>query len=127
MTSKSHYFEAIHHISLIVSDIDQASWFYCTVLGLEIDPNRPKMSGEGVWLIINAHQQIHLLLTDDPYKLVKRPDHAGLDRHLALKTSNFEQIKEHLDKHEIAYKVSQSGRKALFCHDPDKNTLEILE
>lgn len=125
--NESKNFKAIHHASLIVSNLEQSSWFYCTVLGLEIDPNRPKMSGEGLWLSINENQQIHLLLTDDPYQSVKRPEHAGLDRHLALKAIDFEKMKMRLDDYDISYKSSLSGRKALFCHDPDKNTLEIME
>lgn len=122
-----NYFSAIHHISMIVSDIEQSKIFYCDVLKLEIDPNRPKMSSEGLWLNINEQQQIHLLLTDDPYKSVQRPEHAGLDRHVALKVKNFDDMKKHLKENGIAYTLSKSGRKALFCHDPDKNTLEIQE
>lgn len=122
----SNNFEAIHHISLIISDLKRSECFYCTILGLSIDSNRPKMSSDGLWLTINESQQIHLLLTDNPYKSVQRPKHAGLDRHVALKTNNFFKIKEHLDQYEIPYTMSKSGRKALFCHDPDNNILEIL-
>ena len=122
-----NHFQAIHHVSMIISNIEQSIRFYCTVLELEIDPSRPKMSSEGLWLTINAQQQIHLLLTDDPYKSVKRPEHAGLDRHVALKVNDLKAIMMRLDKHGIAYKMSQSGRQALFCHDPDNNTLEIQE
>jgi len=123
----SNYIEAIHHVSIIISNIEKSKKFYCDVLKLEIDPGRPKMSSKGLWLNINEQQQIHLLLTDDPYKSVQRPKHAGLDRHLALKVKNLDEIKMHLEEHQIAYTLSQSGRKALFCHDPNNNTLEIQE
>ena len=122
----SNSFETIHHVSLIISELERSEYFYCTVLGLKIDESRPKMSSDGLWLTINDSQQIHLLLTDDPYKSVQRPKHAGLDRHVALKANNFSQIKLHLDQYEIPYTMSKSGREALFCHDPDNNTLEIL-
>lgn len=118
--------EAIHHVSFIVSDLNRSKVFYTEVLGLEIDPNRPKMSSEGLWLNINANQQIHLLLTDDPYRSVERPDHPGLDRHIALKATDFIKMKAHLDNNNISYTTSKSGRDALFFCDPDKNTLEIL-
>lgn len=122
----SNMFEAIHHVSVIISNIEQSTQFYCSVLGLEIDSNRPKMSSEGLWLNINMHQQLHLLLVDnDPYATVIKPDHHGLDRHVALKTKNFEEIKMRLDRYKVVYKMSQSGRQALFCRDPDGNTLEI--
>jgi len=120
-------FVAIHHVSMIISNIEQSMHFYCDILKLELDPSRPKMSSDGVWLNINEQQQIHLLLTNDPYKSVKRPKHAGLDRHLALKVKNLDEIKMRLEEHQISYTLSKSGRKALFCHDPDENTLEIQE
>lgn len=36
-------------------------------------------------------------------------------------------LKSRLDAAGIAYTVSQSGRAALFCRDPDMNTLEFVE
>lgn len=123
----SNGFIGIHHTSLIISDLEKSEYFYCAVLGLKIDPNRPKMSSDGLWLNINDQQQIHLLLTDNPYESVVLPEHAGLDRHVALKASDFMRIKLRLDKHKISYTMSKSGRNALFCHDPDSNTLEIIE
>lgn len=120
-------FQAIHHLSMIISNIEQSIWFYCTVLKLELDPSRPKMSSDGLWLIINEQQQLHLLLTDNPYKSVKQAENLGLDRHVALKVKNLKAIMLCLDKYGIVYKMSQSGRQALFCRDPDNNTLEIQE
>jgi hypothetical protein len=32
-----------------------------------------------------------------------------------------------LAEHKIAYKVSQSGRSALFFYDPDLNVIELTE
>ena len=120
-------FISIHHVSLIISSIEKSHWFYSTVLGLQVDLERPKLSSDGLWLTINEQQQLHLLLTDNPYRPVKRPEHAGLDRHVALKVKNLDAIITRLKKHKIGYTLSQSGRKALFCHDPDNNTLEIQE
>ena len=118
-------FISIHHVSFIISDINAAKIFYCEVLGLQIDASRPDMSYEGIWLIINQHQQIHLLLVDNPDTL-KRPEHGGRDRHAAFKVRDFAEIKMRLDNHKIPYNVSKSGREALFCRDPDGNTLELI-
>ncbi len=123
----SNFFESIQHVSLIISNIERSKQFYAEVLGLAIDPNRPKMSSDGIWFNINSQQQIHLLLTDNPYKSVTPPTHAGLDRHVALRAKDFNAIKSRLDKYKIAYTLSKSGRNALFCRDPDKNILEIIE
>ncbi|MGZ5028729.1 MAG: VOC family protein, partial [Methylobacter sp.] len=51
----------------------------------------------------------------------------GRDRHVALSVPDLEPVREELDKNGIAYTLSKSGRKALFCRDPDGNALEILQ
>ncbi len=119
-------FSAIHHASYIVADIEQAKHFYHEILGLEIEHSRPELSFDGLWLNINEHQQIHLLCIDNPDS-IKRPEHGGRDRHTAFKVQYLSRIQEQLDKHNIAYTISQSGRQALFCRDPDGNTLELMQ
>ena len=119
-------FIAIHHTSYIVSDLARAKHFYHDILGLKIDDSRPNFSFDGLWLDVNASQQIHLLCIENP-DTTERPNHGGLDRHNAFKVKNLSLIQIHLDQHEISYTTSQSGRQALFCRDPDGNTLEIME
>ena len=124
---QKHTFIAIHHISVIVSDLKKSLHFYCDVLGLEIDQNRPNLSFDGAWLQINPDQQIHLLVVDNPDSTTQRPEHGGRDRHTAFKVIDINVIQSALELHHIVYTKSQSGRPALFCRDPDGNTLEIME
>jgi glyoxylase I family protein len=119
-------FLGIHHASLIVSDLAESRYFYESILGLEVDRNRPDLSFDGLWLNINASQQIHLLCVKNPDP-AKRPKHGGRDRHTALKIRKIISIQTRLDEHKITYTLSSSGRKALFFRDPDGNTLEVLE
>lgn len=115
----------IHHASFIVNDIDKALYFYQTVLGLNIDPHRPDLGFPGAWLNIGG-QQIHLLELPNPDDASERPAHGGRDRHLAVSVTNIELLQERLKEYAIPYTSSQSGRKAVFCRDPDKNTLEFI-
>jgi len=119
-------FIAIHHVSMIISSLEQAKAFYHGILGLEIDELRPDLSFEGLWLNINSQQQIHLLLLDNPDPL-ERPEHGGRDRHVAFRVKHLPLIQIRLDKHDIPYTISQSERLALFCRDFDGNTLEIIQ
>lgn len=119
-------FIAIHHASYIVADIERAKFFYHNIIGLEIDDSRPNFSFDGLWLNINDSQQIHLLCIENPDS-TERPEHGGRDRHTAYRVKDLSLIQMHLDQHKIAYTISQSGRQALFCRDPDGNTLEIME
>lgn len=116
----------IQHVSFIIADVKRSKHFYIHTLGLEEDTTRPSMGFDGYWVKINEDQQIHLLNVDNPDSSI-RPEHGGRDRHVAFLVSNLSDIKEHLKKNEISYSVSKSGRTALFCRDPDGNTLELME
>ena len=84
------------------------------------------MNFDGLWLNVNQHQQIHLLLVDNPDPL-QRPEHGGRDRHAAFKVIDLDVVIKHLELNKITYTYSKSGRKALFFRDPDGNTLELME
>ena len=116
----------IHHVSFIVADIRRALDFYHGVLGLEVDTTRPDLGYPGAWLQIQS-QQIHLLQLPNPDPVEGRPSHGGRDRHMALGISDLESLIAQLADAGIPYTLSRSGRRALFCRDPDGNALEFIE
>lgn len=116
----------ILHASFLTSDLARSRAFYEGVLGLRPNPNRPTMSFDGVWYDVADKQQIHLLMLPDPEAGLQRPTHGGRDRHVALAVSDLAKLIARLDQAGIAYTLSQSGRRALFCRDPDGNALEFI-
>lgn len=114
----------IHHVSLIISSVEKSLAFYQGILGLEI-AERPDLGFPGVWLGI-GRQQLHLLVLPNPDPL-SRPQHGGRDRHLALSVRDLGALVLSLEEGGIAYTRSRSGRAALFCRDPDGNTLELIQ
>ena len=119
-------FLAIQHVSVIVADTERALVFYRDVLGLTVDPRRPDLGYPGAWLMIGA-QQIHLLELPNPDPVADRPAHGGRDRHCALTLRDLDGLRQRLDAAGISYTSSKSGRRALFCRDPDNNALEFIE
>ena len=117
----------IHHATFLTRDLTKAREFYEGVLGLQLAMDRPQMSFDGVWYDIAQNQQIHLMLLPDPAAGVHRPAHCGRDRHVALGVNDLSKLKERLEKAGVAFTLSQSGRNALFCRDPDQNALEFVE
>ena len=117
----------IHHTAFLTSDLDRSRAFYEGVLGLQLASNRPQMSFEGVWYDVAPNQQIHLMLLPNPEAGLQRPAHGGRDRHVALAVQDLEKLRARLDAAGIACTQSQSGRRALFCRDPDQNALEFIE
>jgi glyoxylase I family protein len=116
----------ILHASLLSSDLSRTRAFYEGVLGLQPDPNRPVMNYDGVWYNVAPKQQIHILLLPSPEAGLPRPAHGGRDRHVALAVSDFAELLDRLNKAGVAYTLSSSGRRALFCRDPDGNALELI-
>jgi len=116
----------IHHVSLLVSDTGRALTFYRDLLGIEVDGARPEMAYPGAWLQVGA-AQIHLLELPDVLRGTARPEHGGRDRHVALSVADLDALVTALETAGVAYTLSRSGRCALFCRDPDGNTIELVE
>lgn len=116
----------ILHTSFLTSDLARSRAFYEGVLGLRPDPERPAMSYGGVWYDVAPNQQIHLLLLPNPEAGLQRPAYGGRDRHVALAVSDLAQLIARLDQAGIACTLSSSGRRAVFCRDPDGNALEFI-
>lgn len=119
--------QGIHHYSVIVADAARATAFYTEVLGLAVEPARPELGFPGTWLKLPGGQQIHLMELPNPDSTENRPAHGGRDRHVALVVSDLEAVRARLAAHGVDYTLSQSGRKAMFCRDPDANAIEFIQ
>ena len=120
-------FTALLHAGLLITDLDRARTFYESVLGLAPLPDRPALPYLGLWYGLNNHQQLHLMQLPNPDANSIRPEHGGRDRHIALGVAQLDILKARLDQAGVTYTLSKSGRAALFCRDPDKNTLEFVQ
>mgnify|MGYP001819650135 CR=1 FL=1 len=111
---------------MIVADTPKGLAFYSDVLGMTEDKGRPDLGYPGAWLQC-GEQQIHLLELPNPDPISGRPEHGGRDRHVAFAVEKLDVLMGSLDKASVAYTLSKSGRRALFCRDPDGNALEFIE
>jgi glyoxylase I family protein len=126
MTTTVNFLKLDHH-SVISSDLEKSKFFYHTVLGLEIDLNRPELKYEGAWFIVTEGVAIHCLCLPNYDPVAGRPEHGGRDRHVALRIEFLEPLIAQLVKHGVFYSKSKSGRGAIFFRDPDGNAIEALE
>lgn len=114
------------HAGLLISDLATARTFYETVLGF-IPLDRPDLPYPGAWYGFNQHQQLHLMQLPNPDQASIRPPHGGRDRHIAFGITDVDVLRARLDAAQVIYTMSKSGRPALFCRDPDGNTLEFVQ
>jgi glyoxylase I family protein len=115
----------LHHASLVASDLVASRAFYEGVLELTPNPFRPAFAYDGIWYDI-GEQMIHLLVVPNPDAGAVRPAQGGVDRHTALIVNDFDELIARLESAGVPYSLSKSGRKALFCRDPDGNALELM-
>jgi len=113
------------HVSILVKNAEISLSFYNEILGLPL-LNRPDLGFPGYWLDLQNGQTLHIMQLDNPYKGVK-PKHGGRDYHFALRVDSIAEFVESLEKMNLEYSLSKSGRKALFTRDPDDNALELFE
>ena len=117
---------SINHVSLLVADTRRSLDFYHGLLGLPVNDSRPDLDFPGAWLQV-GDGQIHLLELPESGQSREPRQHGGRDYHLAMNVTSLDEVVQVLETAGIAYTRSRSGRKALFCRDPDGNALELVE
>ncbi|UVI28924.1 VOC family protein [Paenibacillus spongiae] len=118
--------EAIHHVSLIVSDIERARAFYKEILGLREIP-RPPFDFPGEWFAVGeTGQQLHLIVHDGQTKRTGGID--TRDGHFAIRVGDFDETVEWLRQHGIEHRANRdsiTGFAQIFLLDPDRNVIEL--
>ena len=123
---------SVHHIAIIVSDIEKAREFYVEKLGFEVvrDNYRKERDDWKLDLRVGEHTELEIFAEKNPPKRVNRPEACGL-RHLAFRVESVEEAVKELDEMGIECEPirtdSYTGEKMTFFFDPDGLPLEIHE
>ena len=114
-----------HHVSLTVSDLDQACAFYGGLLGLaEIE--RPDFGFPGAWYQAGS-VQLHLITAPPGHDIGSTPARTTpLANHLAFEIEDYEAMKARLE--DAGIDVIGLGDEAgqLFAPDPHGNMIEFI-
>lgn len=123
---------SVHHIAIIVSDIEKAREFYIKKLGFEAirENYRKERDDWKLDLRVDEHTELEIFAEKNPPKRVNRPEACGL-RHLAFRVSSVEETVKELDEIGIECEPirtdTYTGEKMTFFFDPDGLPLEIHE
>ena len=123
---------SVHHIAIIVSDIEKAREFYIKKLGFEAirENYRKERDDWKLDLRVDEHTELEIFAEKNPPKRVNRPEACGL-RHLAFRVESVEEAVKELDEIGIECEPirtdTYTGEKMTFFFDPDGLPLEIHE
>lgn len=123
---------SVHHIAIIVSNIEKAREFYIKKLGFEAirENYRKERDDWKLDLRVDEHTELEIFAEKKPPKRVNRPEACGL-RHLAFRVESVEETVKELDEIGIECEPirtdTYTGEKMTFFFDPDGLPLEIHE
>lgn len=111
----------IDHVSVLITDLDRARWFYRDVLGLKEIAKPKTFDFVALWFDLGGGHTLHLLQKD-------RPD-VPSPRHFCLRVADVRAAREHFVRHgvPIAETGPIPGAERFFVADPDGNRVEILQ
>ena len=128
--------EAIHHVSLGVTDLERSRRFYSEILGLE-ELTRPPFGFPGAWFAAGASHQVHLIV--HPHSTFRTGK--GLDTrdgHFAVRVASYRHTVDYLrskgyredagdDEFQrmILQPHATAGFPQIYILDPDRNVIEI--
>ena len=123
---------SVHHIAIIVSDIEKAREFYVEKLGFAVvrENYRKERDDWKLDLRVDEHTELEIFAEKNPPKRVNRPEACGL-RHLAFRVESVEETVKELAEMGIECEPirtdSFTGEKMTFFLGPDGLPLELHE
>lgn len=107
----------IHHVSVNVSDVDEAARFYTTILGGEPRDDRPELGFPGAWINLGG-AQVHLIAAEVP---------PNRGQHFAIRVEDLDAAVTELRAKgiDVSSPVSIGSNSQSFLEDPDGNVIEL--
>jgi catechol 2,3-dioxygenase-like lactoylglutathione lyase family enzyme len=128
----------LNHFLLVAKDLERTKDFYCRVLGMEVDKQRPDFGFPGYWLKANGETCVHLASQDpneirDKFLLKKHPKGttgSGSVDHIAFLAQKANEVRERIQKNnmEMHFRSFPDAKPPLFqifLKDPDDVTIEL--
>jgi catechol 2,3-dioxygenase-like lactoylglutathione lyase family enzyme len=128
--------EAIHHVSLPVTDLERSVRFYREILGLR-QIERPPFGFPGAWFAVGESQQVHLIVHEGATFRGQKAINTR-DGHVAVRVSSYRRTVEFLQSkgyREDAEPMdllslrlqphATAGFPQIYILDPDRHVIEI--
>jgi glyoxylase I family protein len=120
-------YEGIHHVSLLVTNLEKSKHFYGKILGFKESYERPPFDFPGAWYEV-GHTQIHLIVHNEGKTLRGTKKIDSRDGHFAIRVRYIDKLIEQLKTHNIEFlnkPNNQTEWHQVFISDPDGNIIEF--
>lgn len=120
-------FEGLHHVAVIVTNVEKSKHFYGNVIGFEESEERPDFPFPGAWYQIGS-TQIHLIYHEEAKTLRGTDQIDSKDGHFAIRVNDMKALIARLEQFDIVYDSrpnSITGWHQVFVTDPDGNVIEF--
>ncbi|PPA69053.1 VOC family protein [Jeotgalibacillus proteolyticus] len=120
-------YKGIHHVSIIVTDIERSMRFYEEVLGFERSNERPGFDFDGAWYQI-GETQLHLIAFKEGKTLRGTTSIDSNDGHFAIRVEDIEGFIKRMEENQVAIlnkPVNKTDWHQVFISDPDGNLIEF--
>ena len=118
--------EALHHVSINVTDLDRAKRFYGGVLGLE-EISRPAFDFAGAWYRL-GDRQLHLIVHPPTHTLRGTTEISSREGHFSIAVRSYDEARSHLEAAGVPFDarpVNRTPWAQIFLSDPDGNLIEL--
>ncbi|ELK46611.1 VOC family protein [Halobacillus sp. ACCC02827] len=120
-------YEGIHHVSILITDLDRAKHFYGEVLGFQESKERPDFGFPGAWYQL-GETQIHLIQHEAGQARRDTTEIDSRDAHFAVRVHNVEAFIEKMEANDVAMLNKPHNKTEwhqVFISDPDGNLIEF--
>ena len=129
---------SLNHFLLVAKDLERTKDFYCRVLGMEVDRERPDFGFPGYWLKANGETCVHLASQEpnvirDQFLLkqhLKGSTGSGAVDHIAFLAQNPNEVRGRIQKNDVrmhfrSFPDAKPPLFQIFLKDPDDVTIEL--
>lgn len=120
-------YEGIHHVSILVTDLERSKQFYEEVLGFQKSSERPDFDFPGAWYQL-GETQLHLIVHNDGKTLRGTTKIDSRDGHFAIRVKDIEEFIERMKTYQVEIlnkPDNETEWHQVFISDPDGNLIEF--
>ena len=121
--SRPQGFLGLHHVALLVEDLDGCEYFYCELLGMTVEW-RP--DADNLYLT-SGNDNLALHKTHGPIADAQRLDHIGF---IIRSEQAVDEWHQYLIQHKVEIvkppKTHRDGARSFYCKDPAGTTVQLI-